>query len=123
QTSYRFMYKRGVLDKAHPVSIEVTDRPLEEVLKLAFKDQNLLYELYDGTVTIREKPQAIDQQQRVSGRVLDENGQPLSGVSVRVLGKNRTTVTNNTGNYELQADIGDELQFTFIGYKQQTTKI
>lgn len=54
------------------------------------------------------------QERAISGRVT-ENNQGLAGVTVRVKGTQRTTVTNAGGNFTIQAKSGDVLQFSFVG--------
>ncbi len=52
----------------------------------------------------------------VSGTVTDETGVSLPGVSILVLGTTNGTVTDVDGRYELRADKGATLQFSFTGY-------
>ena len=62
-------------------------------------------------------------QQTVTGRVTDSNGSPLSGASVKVKGTSRGTLTNNSGDFSIQAGSADELEITIIGYKKQTVTV
>ncbi|MGE8291307.1 MAG: hypothetical protein ACN6ON_06500, partial [Sphingobacterium sp.] len=39
QTNYRFMYKKGILEKSLPVNLDLQNAPLSEVMEIAFKDQ------------------------------------------------------------------------------------
>src|SRR5438105_1061940 len=57
----------------------------------------------------------------IHGRVLNKNGEPLLGVSVNVAGTTRGTMTDEKGNFQIQADKGDVLEFSTVGY--QTIKI
>ncbi|MDP4225458.1 MAG: SusC/RagA family TonB-linked outer membrane protein [Bacteroidota bacterium] len=59
------------------------------------------------------------QQIKVSGRVNDESGQPIPGVSVRIEGSNVGTVTDLNGNYSLSPQVNQVLEFSFIGMKTQ----
>lgn len=52
----------------------------------------------------------------ISGKVRDENNEPLPGVSITVKGTTRGTVTDASGNYSIEADPDDVLVFSFIGY-------
>lgn len=63
------------------------------------------------------------QVQEVSGTVLDENSQPLPGVSVAIKGTNQGTVTDFDGRYSLNASIGQTLVFTFVGYDARDVEI
>src|ERR1051326_5525623 len=55
----------------------------------------------------------------VSGKVLDENENPLSKVSVVILGKQSGIATNDSGSFRMKvpADKAFAIQFTFTGYK------
>ncbi|HEY9487402.1 MAG TPA: TonB-dependent receptor [Chryseosolibacter sp.] len=56
----------------------------------------------------------------VSGRVTDENGEPLPGVSVLEKGTSNGTVTDTEGSYSFSVtDENVTLVFSFIGYMSQ----
>lgn len=60
------------------------------------------------------------QQRQVSGRVTGtSNGQPIPGVVIKVKGKTGGAATDQNGAYSIQAQAGDVLQFSSIGF---TTK-
>ena len=59
--------------------------------------------------------QAVAQQRTVTGKVIDEQGSPLSSVSVVIKGTALGTVTNGAGSYSIRAATGQVLQFKFIG--------
>jgi TonB-linked SusC/RagA family outer membrane protein len=52
----------------------------------------------------------------ISGKVTDENGDALPGVSIIIKGKSVGTVTDASGNYNIEASSGDILVFSFVGY-------
>ncbi|SFD88013.1 TonB-linked outer membrane protein, SusC/RagA family [Chitinophaga sp. CF118] len=52
----------------------------------------------------------------IQGKVTDETGKPLPGVTVTVKNTNRGTVTAADGTYTINASSGEILTFTFIGY-------
>ena len=54
-------------------------------------------------------------QQSVTGRVTDSNG-GLSGVTVNVAGTNRVTQTAANGAFTIQANNGEILKFSMVGY-------
>ncbi|HUC82940.1 MAG TPA: SusC/RagA family TonB-linked outer membrane protein [Flavisolibacter sp.] len=55
------------------------------------------------------------QDRPITGRVTEEGNKPLSGVTVRVKGTQKTSVTNANGGFTIQAKAGDVLQFSFVG--------
>ena len=56
------------------------------------------------------------QTQTITGTVLDENSEPLGGVTVAVKDTNKGTSTDFDGKYSLEAELGQTLVFTFVGY-------
>ncbi|RFZ89928.1 TonB-dependent receptor [Mucilaginibacter conchicola] len=62
----------------------------------------------------------------VSGRVTDENNQPVPGVNVSIAGTSVGTTTDVNGRYKLNvpdAYAGRSLSYSFIGFATQTTAI
>ena len=61
-------------------------------------------------------------QNTVTGVVEDAAG-PLIGASVLVKGTSVGTITDFDGNFSIEANIGDELEFSYMGYVSQTVKV
>ena len=57
--------------------------------------------------------------QNISGSVLDHEDNPLPGVNVLVKGTVKGAITDIDGNYSIDANEGDVLSFSFIGYENQ----
>src|SRR2546426_11446381 len=58
---------------------------------------------------------AFGQQKTVTGKVASEQGAPLSGALIAVKGTSTTTSTNREGAYSISAEVGQVLQFRYIG--------
>lgn len=58
-------------------------------------------------------------QAQISGNVVDPQGEPLPGVNVIVKGTSTGTATDFDGNFTLNANTGDTLVFSFIGFQNQ----
>ncbi len=56
------------------------------------------------------------QQMTVTGSVIDENGEPLVGVTVQVKGSASGTVTGADGDFSLSAPVDGVIQFSYIGF-------
>ena len=63
------------------------------------------------------------QQKTISGNVTDESGLPLPGATVVVQGTSNGTTTDFDGNYSIQANQGDSLEFSYVGYANQTVAV
>ena len=59
----------------------------------------------------------------VSGNVTDEDRQPMPGVNIIVQGSLQGAVSDQDGNYSLDANINDTLIFSFIGYENAIVEI
>ncbi|WP_238858056.1 SusC/RagA family TonB-linked outer membrane protein [Poritiphilus flavus] len=63
------------------------------------------------------------QEKTVTGNVTDENGLPLPGVSVVVVGTTTGAQTDFDGNYSITASEGQQLQFSYLGQSTVTIRI
>jgi hypothetical protein len=52
----------------------------------------------------------------IKGKVIDENGLPIPGVSILIKGTTKATSSDMDGNYQLKADSNGTLVFSFVGY-------
>jgi TonB-linked SusC/RagA family outer membrane protein len=60
----------------------------------------------------------------VSGRVTDENNQPLQGVSISIKGKSGGSTTNDQGRYNINSpNLETTLVFSFVGFTMQEVPI
>ncbi len=74
----------------------------------------------EGATPVPAKPAVVaDSLKPVRGKVLDETGGPMPGVSVRVKGSTRGVYTDGTGAFNLQASNGEVIVFSSIGAIQQ----
>jgi TonB-linked SusC/RagA family outer membrane protein len=64
------------------------------------------------------------QTQNVSGTVTSSvDNSPLIGVTVTVKETNNSTITDNSGSYSIDAEKGQTLVFTYVGYEPQSRVI
>lgn len=52
----------------------------------------------------------------VSGKVIDENGLPIPGVSILIKGTSKATASDMDGNYQIKAASNGTLVYSYIGY-------
>jgi len=129
QTGYQLFYNADLLRKAKPVTVEIRNGSLEQVLEQCFANQPLTYSLVHHTIVVRERtapptPKTAAAPIEVVGQVVDENGEPLPGVTVRVkaadIRSEPSTATDANGHYSLQvADAGATLIFSYVGFESQ----
>ena len=63
------------------------------------------------------------QEKTISGTVSDENGLPLIGATVVISGTSSGTTTDFDGKYMLNANTGDVLNFSYVGYSDQNKTV
>lgn len=65
----------------------------------------------------------FSQQRLITGKVIDEQYKPLSGVSYVILGTANGGITDENGNYSIQVNNQSRIEFSYVGYKTQTVSI
>jgi TonB-linked SusC/RagA family outer membrane protein len=137
QTGYVTFYNQEMLADARPVSLEVNGLPLEDVLNLVAKDQPFLFEIKTSTKTIVLAPKPLGATQLgtaiplsaaffqpVSGAIRDSlSNDPLPGATVRISGTQQVATTDNAGQFKVNANVGDVLIISYVGYRTVTYKI
>ncbi|NRF39529.1 SusC/RagA family TonB-linked outer membrane protein [Pedobacter foliorum] len=89
------------------------------ILEFLLKEYSISYQQQAGNILLNKKVKLVT----ITGKVTDEKGEPLPGVSVSVKGKQLQASSNSQGNYSLQVpDLNLTLVFHFIGYLRQEIK-
>ena len=132
QTGYVFWYKLDMLKHAKKVTISVFDQDLVKVLDAIFKDQPLNYEIVDKTIAIKLRespPPPIDAADipppiTVAGKVTDEKGGPLAGVSIQIKGASGGVQSGADGSYSISGvKESATLVFSYVGYQAQQVTV
>ena len=141
QTGYVFFYDARVLQEAKPVSIHVRNETVGEVLKEILQGQPLDFSILRKTITIVQKGNRNSTGSQVNmssqvtesippapvniinGTVKDAQGNPLAGVSVIVKGTQKGISTNADGSFSVDANAGDVLEFTIVGYQKKSVTV
>src|SRR5690606_30066521 len=95
QTGYEVAGFEISLDKAKPVTVSAKQMPINDFLQLVFHNQPFTYKIEGRTIFVAESKKAMKRrtetrsgpvsfisQRVVTGRVTDERGNPLEGVTV-----------------------------------------
>lgn len=76
-----------------------------------------------GCLAMVSTPVYAQQNQTIKGTVVDQNGEPIIGASVRLVGAkgdNVGVITDIDGNYTITAPKGSKVTISYIGYLPQT---
>lgn len=131
QTGYGFFFDQELMKQSSPVTVNIKDVSLESALSICFQNQPLTYSIVGQTIVVKEKtrsllsnmvPDAVASEallQQVTGRVTDENGRPLEGVSVILKGTRTGTSTNQDGFFTINIDDLQSavLEFSMVGFE------
>ena len=122
QTDIKFIYSSAIINSDRKVSFSVTQKPLGDVLDELLPTLQLTYRVAGDVVLIKryQKGETVFSVVKVTGKVTDEKGEPLVGVSVKVQGAAGGTVTDIDGLYSISAEEGSSLVFSYIGFESQT---
>ncbi|MGK9120922.1 TonB-dependent receptor [Olivibacter jilunii] len=118
KTEFRFVFNQQAVFTKNDVTITAEQEPVVKVLDRVLAKKGISYTLLENNLIVINDPM---QQQTVSGVVVDEAGNPLPGVSVRVKGINRGAVTDANGRYQVNIANGEVLVFSYVGY--ETTEL
>ena len=112
-----FMKEEVDREKAR-VTLDVTERPMLEVVEKIIAATSLTCVEKDGRVVVTPKKQ---QEMMLRGVVKDADGAPLPGVTVAIKGVSIGVVTDAEGKYllRLPETKGIRLIFSFVGMKTQ----
>ncbi|MGC6480316.1 MAG: SusC/RagA family TonB-linked outer membrane protein [Flavobacteriaceae bacterium] len=122
QTPYTFIFnvKEVALDRF--VTLNVHQVSVENVLQEVFQGTNTAYSVEASNIYLN--PGFGDQQQELSGTVLDETGTPLPGVTVAIRGSAQGVTTDFDGNYSLPIPSGEvTLVFSYVGMTTHVVKV
>ena len=127
QTDYLFVYDANDIDMNRPASIQVVNETVASVLTSLFSNTNVVYAMEGNNIFLMKRGQsaAISQQsgRKITGKVLDKNGEPIIGANVVVKGTTNGTITDLDGNFSLEASGNSQLQITYIGYQPQEVAV
>ncbi|MDE7074568.1 MAG: SusC/RagA family TonB-linked outer membrane protein, partial [Odoribacter sp.] len=126
QTGVNYGFQsNGKVDKNRPFTLQVKNVTVEEALRTLLTDSpyTFIYEKNRIVIASREDngmqaPQSV----KVSGKVGDEKGQPLPGVTIIIKGTTVGTATDMDGRYSMTLPGNGEnvvLVYSFVGMKEK----
>ncbi|MEG1545021.1 MAG: carboxypeptidase-like regulatory domain-containing protein, partial [Tannerellaceae bacterium] len=131
---YSFLIRNNDIDLTERISLDVTNKSVEEILTTALKNQHADFVVKNNRIIVYKnssKPNALQsaekqiaqQSVKVTGVVVDAmTGEPVIGANVIVKGTTNGTSTDFDGNFALEAPAGVTLVVSYIGYLDMETK-
>ncbi|MEG2341329.1 MAG: carboxypeptidase-like regulatory domain-containing protein, partial [Odoribacter sp.] len=124
--NYRFLYQMEEVQQYGKRSINLENAGLSELMKELLKGTHLSYTIQNDVVIITpQKEQYNVERVELKGKIVDENQDPLPGVTVRIKNTNWGVSSDIHGNFRLDAPMADSvyLVFSFVGKKQKSMLI
>lgn len=132
KTGLLFAYQPQIIKDFPKVSIPRGKRSVSDILRTALQGSNLVYKQVDKSVVIYKKENAEpdkitsktenedDPNNMLTGKILDEKGLPLPGVTISLVGGNQTGVSDFDGQFYIDLPSGKHvLKISYLGYKTQ----
>lgn len=134
-TGIEFVYSSKAIDADRIISVNENGQKLSNVLESVFTPLNISYKLVDGVILLQKRtpdqssvnllrsipitrPEAATR--TITGKVTDEKGDGLPGVSIVVKNSQLGTSTSVDGTYEINVPDGPQtVVFSFLGYLPQ----
>ncbi len=124
QSGFSVGYNDSALAAAPAVNLDLKDATLPDALTAILQGTAFTYEIQDRYIKIVPRPRAEEPRTRlITGRVVDENQEPLIGASVFVEGTDIGVVTDLDGRFSIEAKPGNVLLLSYLGFKPATVRV
>lgn len=127
ETEMKLVYSPADVNLNKKVTVNAENASINEVLSQALAGQGLKYTVSDDRIIIsKDEPQKPKNapKRKISGKVFDEKGIALPGVSVFIRGQEQKgTITSADGSYSIEAAKGNILVFSFVGMKNEQVEV
>jgi TonB-linked SusC/RagA family outer membrane protein len=124
QSGYEFLYDKKDF-KDQNFTLKFTNVSIEDAIKQLIKGLPISYKIVKNNIVLSRKvPSFLDKitniinARPIIGRVLNPEGWPLVGASIRIKGTKKVATTNEYGEFSIEANIGDLIQISYMGYKE-----
>lgn len=125
KTSVRFAYDVTELNVNEPVEVSSKKAEVKQLLSEVSKQSGVGFDWSKNTVTVIPPKKSIAPPKLqaaaatgVNGKVTDKSGQPVVRAAVVVKDKGTGTTTDEKGNFRINAQPGDVLEISYVGYQR-----
>jgi len=122
QTDFFFFYSNDEIDKSMKVNVNVSNQTITDILDQALSGSDISYQVKDKVIILAKKELLTQLQQagkRVTGTVVDQNGEPIIGANIVEKGTTNGIITDIDGNFSLTVSDNAILSVSFVGYIAQ----
>ncbi len=123
KSTYRFVFSNMIIPQQKKVTIDVKETPLNLVLDKLLLNTGLSFHMLENNLVVINHGSGKVHLQTVKGKVTNALGEPLPNVSVTVDNSSKGTTTNEHGEFSLEVDEGATLNFSFVGFENQSVRV
>ena len=130
QTDYLFIYNKKEVDLKRKTSVNAVNKTTAEVLSTIFEGTDIIYAIEGNNIMLMWKENklvsgvdAVQQDNKISGTVLDPTGIPVIGANIMIKGTTNGTITDMDGKFSLVVPKGATLVVTYVGYANQEISV
>ena len=117
QTNIYIMYENKIMDKNLKLDLNLNKVTLRKALDEICSKTGLKYEIMGEHILVTRNIN-WSKRRNITGQILDETGEPLYGAIIRINGKRIGTISDANGFYNISAQDGETIRFTFIGMEE-----
>lgn len=118
QSDVRFLYSNRKVDLQQRVTINAAEEPLEKVLDKVLAGSGFAWKELEGHLVVIIPENTAWENIRIKGHITGaDDHASLPGVTVQVKGTAIGTLTDENGNFSLDAPAGGTLLFRYVGYE------
>lgn len=122
KTGFTFMYGSNDIQAVNNITLNEKDKSIREILDKCLKGTNLTYEISGKEIIIKQTD--ANKKRTIKGVVVDKDGMPLPGASVRLKGTDTVSGTNLDGEFQIAVSgNAPTLVFSFIGTETQEVAV
>lgn len=117
QSDFSVGFNDSQLKNKPVLNLDLKAATIENALVQILKGSGFTYQFKGKYIMIipDNKPKETPVR-KVTGKVVDENNEPLIGVNIKVEGSSEGAITDMDGNFSITAPQGSILSFTYVGY-------
>lgn len=119
ETEYSFLFTDKSVDIDWTVNIDIHGKSINEILEILFGKTNVEYHIVDKQIALSNRrlvTDSVNQQKKINGSVIEQNGNPVIGANVVEKGTTNGTITDMNGHFVLSVNQGAVLTISYIGY-------
>ncbi len=116
-------YNESKLNGDKQIAINLNNGTLEQALNTILNGTGFTYQIKNEYIIIVPQKSEQTKEKTITGSIMDENGEPMIGVSLSVKGTNLGTITDMDGKFSFTVSQGSVVTVSYLGYASQNITV